>query len=252
MRKIFVGGLTKTTTEDDFIAHFAQYGNVTDKVIMKDKQTGAPKGFGFITYDSSECVEKVFKARPHTLDSKVVDVKRAIPRDMDNGNLKVTKLFVGGFKGMSPDLTVEELQTYLEGRHPKEFGSVDKIDLIKDKDTQALKGFGFIEVSSFDYADRLAITEQSFNIRDKKMGLKKAAEKGQEGGSGRGAARGRGRGRGDFAGRGGGRGGPQGYGGGYAPMMGQGMMGGYGAGYGGYGSGYGGYQGGPPARYAPY
>jgi len=216
MRKMFVGGLNRDTTDEAFFDYFGQFGNMQDKVVIKDPQSKLSRGFGFITYDSSDAVEKVFQSRPHTIDNKTLDVKRAMPREFNTttAHSKITKLFVGG---VGPDLTPEDLQAYIESRHPTSVGTIDKIDFLKDKTTNQNKGFGFIECSSTDLADRLTISEQHFTLKGKKMGIKKAEPKPGEGGAG---GQERGRGRGGFSsgggrGRGGGRGGRGGsYGGG--------------------------------------
>jgi len=57
-KKIFVGGLASSVTEDDFRKYFEQYGTITDVVVMYDHRRSA-RGFGFITFDDEECVEKV-------------------------------------------------------------------------------------------------------------------------------------------------------------------------------------------------
>jgi len=217
MRKIFVGGLNRSTTQDTFFDYFGQYGNMVDKVIMTDRETKESRGFGFITYDNSDVVESVFQSRPHNIDGKEVDVKRAIPKDHNNSSAhaKVTKLFIGG---VGPDMTPECLQTYIDSRHSSDFGTIEKIDLLKDRDTNKNKGFGFLECSSTDFADRLVISEMEFFLNGKKMTLKKAEPKGEVGGGDRGgrggrggyASRGGGRGRGATGGRGGGRGGSYG------------------------------------------
>jgi len=216
MRKMFVGGLNRDTTDEAFFDYFGQFGNMQDKVVIKDPQSKLSRGFGFITYDSSDAVEKVFQSRPHTIDNKTLDVKRAMPREFNTttAHSKITKLFVGG---VGPDLTPEDLQAYIESRHPTSVGTIDKIDFLKDKTTNQNKGFGFIECSSTDLADRLTISEQHFTLKGKKMGIKKAEPKPGEGGAG---GQDRGHGRGGFSsaggrGRGGGRGGRGGsYGGG--------------------------------------
>lgn len=58
-KKIFVGGLASSVTEDDFRKYFEQFGNITDVVVMYDHQTQRPRGFGFITFDTEEAVEQV-------------------------------------------------------------------------------------------------------------------------------------------------------------------------------------------------
>jgi hypothetical protein len=49
--KIFVGGVNWETSEDSLRAHFGKYGVLTDAALMKDKYSGQPRGFGFITYE---------------------------------------------------------------------------------------------------------------------------------------------------------------------------------------------------------
>ena len=180
MRKMFVGGINRDTSEETFFDYFSQFGNMVDKVIILDPQTKASRGFGFITYDASDAVENVFQNRPHTVDGKTLDVKRAMPREFNTttAHAKVSKLFVGG---VGPDLTPEDLQAYIESRHPTTVGTIDKIDLLKDKVTNQNKGFGFIECSSTDFADRLTISEHSFTLKGKTMAIKKAEPKAGEG-----------------------------------------------------------------------
>ena len=47
--KLFLGGISWNTTEQELRNHFSQYGEVTDAVIMTDRETGKSRGFGFIT-----------------------------------------------------------------------------------------------------------------------------------------------------------------------------------------------------------
>merc|ERR550534_1782164 len=233
---------------------------------MIDPNTQESRGFGFITYASSEHVEAAFRARPHNLDGKTLDIKRAMPREFNTpgAHAKTKKLFIGG---IGPDLTEDELRGYIESRHPTNIGRLETISIMKDRDTGKNKGFGFLECSDNDFADRLAISESECFLQGKKMNIKKAEPKeGEEDGSGgggrggmRGGRGGRGAsgadrgGRGSFRGRGGGRGGynnsssNDNYGNNQSnystayPM--QQQQGGYSQqGQGGYGGGYGGGQ----------
>lgn len=54
-----------------FIKHFGKYGEITDSVIMKDRKTGQPRGFGFITYADPSVVDKVIED-PHIINGKQV------------------------------------------------------------------------------------------------------------------------------------------------------------------------------------
>ncbi|KAK0589932.1 hypothetical protein LWI29_020369 [Acer saccharum] len=84
-RKIFVGGLASTVTESDFKNYFDQFGTITDVVVMYDHNTQRPRGFGFITYDSEEAVDKVLLKTFHELNGKMVEVKRAVPKELSPG-----------------------------------------------------------------------------------------------------------------------------------------------------------------------
>ncbi|XP_022734463.1 heterogeneous nuclear ribonucleoprotein 1-like isoform X2 [Durio zibethinus] len=84
-KKIFVGGLASTVTEGDFKIYFDQFGTITDVVVMYDQNTQRPRGFGFITYDSEEAVDRVLYKRFHELNGKLVEVKRAVPKELSPG-----------------------------------------------------------------------------------------------------------------------------------------------------------------------
>ncbi|KAI4368429.1 hypothetical protein MLD38_016986 [Melastoma candidum] len=80
-KKIFVGGLPPTLTEDEFREYFETYGSVTDVVIMYDQSTQRPRGFGFISFDSEDAVDRVLHKAFHDMSGKKVEVKRALPKD---------------------------------------------------------------------------------------------------------------------------------------------------------------------------
>merc|ERR1719482_2262684 len=80
-KKIFVGGLAHETTEGDFTNYFGQYGAVVDCVIMCDPHTRKPRGFGFVTYDTTAAVDRACVNKFHELNGKRVEVKRANPQE---------------------------------------------------------------------------------------------------------------------------------------------------------------------------
>ncbi|KAL4185362.1 hypothetical protein AMTRI_Chr10g230310 [Amborella trichopoda] len=88
-KKIFVGGLASTVTENDFRKYFDQFGTITDVVVMYDHNTQRPRGFGFITYDSEDAVDKVLLETYHKLNGKTVEVKRAVPKELSPGPSRI-------------------------------------------------------------------------------------------------------------------------------------------------------------------
>lgn len=76
--KIFVGGLTPSTTLEMLTRYFSKYGSIVDSVVMMDKLTGKPRGFGFVVFEHSSFVEEVMNDyKDHRVDGKWVEVKRA-------------------------------------------------------------------------------------------------------------------------------------------------------------------------------
>mmetsp|Transcript_55000 Transcript_55000/g.174894 ORF Transcript_55000/g.174894 Transcript_55000/m.174894 type:complete len:292 (-) Transcript_55000:269-1144(-) len=58
-KKIFVGGLSPSVTEEVFRLYFEQFGPIVDGVVMYDHASGRPRGFGFVTYEMEESVDRV-------------------------------------------------------------------------------------------------------------------------------------------------------------------------------------------------
>jgi len=223
--KLFIGGLDYRTTDETLKSHFEKYGEIVDVIVMKDPQTKRSRGFGFVAFSQSYMVDEAQKCRPHNIDGRDVDTKRAVPRDqigkVETNNCK--KLFIGGIK----DLSEDEIRD-----HFSRFGDIVSVALPTDRETQKKRGFAFVEFQDYDAADKASL-EFRTTIVDTEVDVKKARDN-KDGG--RGGGRG-GRGGGSsWGGRGGGQ---SGYGGGQG-----GYGGGYGGGQGGYGGGYGGGQGG--------
>ncbi|RZC64052.1 hypothetical protein C5167_025793 [Papaver somniferum] len=82
-KKIFVGGLPYSLTEEDFKAYFEKFGRTTDVVIAYTPSRDRHRGFGFITFDSEEAVENVMQKRFHELFGKLVEVKK---NESNNGH----------------------------------------------------------------------------------------------------------------------------------------------------------------------
>jgi RNA-binding protein Musashi len=78
--KIFVGGLSWQTTEETLRYHFEQYGEVSSVEVMRDRNTGDPRGFAFVVFKSDETVELILNSGPQEINHKVVDIKRAQAR----------------------------------------------------------------------------------------------------------------------------------------------------------------------------
>ena len=67
--KLFIGGIAWDTSEEIF----TQYGQVTQAVIMREKPTGRPRGFGFVVFSDPSVLDRVLQDR-HTIDGRTVSL----------------------------------------------------------------------------------------------------------------------------------------------------------------------------------
>ena len=80
--KLFVGNLSFDTTENDLQDAFAAHGTVTETNLMMDRDTGRPRGFGFVTMSSAEEAQKAIAAlNGAQLDGRALTVNVARPRE---------------------------------------------------------------------------------------------------------------------------------------------------------------------------
>ncbi|XP_067832473.1 heterogeneous nuclear ribonucleoprotein A3 homolog 2-like isoform X1 [Heptranchias perlo] len=249
LRKLFIGGLSFETTDDSLRNHFEQWGRLTDCVVMRDPNTKRSRGFGFVTYSCVSEVDSAMSARPHKVDGRVVEPKRAVSREdstRPGAHLTVKKIFVGGIK---EDTEEHHLRDYFE-----KFGKIEVTEVMTDRQSGKKRGFAFITFDDHDAVDKIVVqkyhTVNGHNCEVRKALSREEMQNSGMNQRGRGSSSNFGRGNfsnsgGNFGGRGGGgnfssRGG---FGGGSRGSGGGGSYGGCGDGYNGFGDG-GGYGGG--------
>ena len=80
--KLFVGNLSFNATQEQIRDLFAAHGTVTDVDIIKDKFSGRPRGFGFVTMETKEAAEAAIKAiNGKDIDGRALTVNEARPRE---------------------------------------------------------------------------------------------------------------------------------------------------------------------------
>ena len=80
--KLFVGNLSFDTTENDLQDAFAAHGTVVETNLMMDRETGRPRGFGFITMGTPEEAQKAIAAlNGSQLGGRALTVNVAKPRE---------------------------------------------------------------------------------------------------------------------------------------------------------------------------
>lgn len=167
--KMFIGGLSWQTTPENVREYFSEFGDVAEVMVMKDPATRRSRGFGFITFTTSDSVDKVLAISNHTIDGKVVEPKVAVPRK-SNPKLvmRTKKIFVGG---LSATTSLEDIKAYFE-----QFSRVKESMLAYDKVTNRHRGFGFVTFDNEEVVDK--ICEIHFHeINGKMVESKKALPK---------------------------------------------------------------------------
>ncbi|KAI8565372.1 hypothetical protein RHMOL_Rhmol03G0253800 [Rhododendron molle] len=81
-KKIFVGGIPRTVTEDKFKEFFSAYGTVVWHEIIRDLDSGLPRGFGFVVFDSAQVVDNILINGDYIdMEGAKVEIKRARPKE---------------------------------------------------------------------------------------------------------------------------------------------------------------------------
>ncbi len=94
MKNIYVGNLDYGTNEDELRAVFEAYGQVDRVTLVRDRDSGQPRGFGFVEMTNDEEAEKAIQAANGTdLRGRALNVSEARPKREQAGGDR------GGFRG---------------------------------------------------------------------------------------------------------------------------------------------------------
>src|SRR5258708_25343191 len=95
--KVFVGNLDFNTTRDEVEALFAQVGTVRDVFLPTDRESGRPRGFAFVEFESDEDAAKAIeKFNGHDLGGRALRVNAAEDRPPRAGGAGARRSFGGG------------------------------------------------------------------------------------------------------------------------------------------------------------
>lgn len=174
--KLFIGGLSMNTTQENLRKYFESFGEVADCVLMMDRTTSKSRGFGFVTMKNPGDVQAILAEKSHILDGKTIDCKEAIPKSSDPGDpsksmvdVKTKKIFVGGL----PHALTEEQITEYFGK----YGKVVECQIMKDRENGKPRGFGFVTFDNEEAVEKVLANLKEHKLMDKWVECKKATPK---------------------------------------------------------------------------
>uniref|UniRef100_A0A1B6JIJ5 RRM domain-containing protein n=1 Tax=Homalodisca liturata TaxID=320908 RepID=A0A1B6JIJ5_9HEMI len=165
--KLFVGGLSWETTQENLQRYFSRYGEVIDCVVMKNSESGRSRGFGFVTFADPANVTLVLQNGPHQLDGRTIDPKPCNPRTLQKPKRSSSypKVFLGG---LPSNVTETDLRTYF-----MRFGKVMEVVIMYDQEKKKSRGFGFLSFEDEESVER-CVSEHFVNLSGKQVEIKKA------------------------------------------------------------------------------
>lgn len=84
--RVFVGGLSWDTSDKGLEQAFRRFGKVVEAKVMLDRDTGRPRGFGFVTFGDEQSMEDaIAELHNRELDGRTISVTKAQPKMVSRG-----------------------------------------------------------------------------------------------------------------------------------------------------------------------
>ncbi|KAL6760390.1 hypothetical protein V8C86DRAFT_3013353 [Haematococcus lacustris] len=148
--KLFLGGLDLQSTRETVQAYCAQWGDISDIVVMEGR------GFGFVTFADPAAATSFLQQKEHSIDNRRVEAKAAVPRQQSEPShgpgrgystpVVSNKVFVGG----TGDLEDEQLRNYF-----LQYGEITDAAIVRHPDG-GTRGFGFVTFAQSQSAEACA------------------------------------------------------------------------------------------------
>jgi RNA recognition motif-containing protein len=85
LKKLYVGNLPFTATEDEITQLFGEHGTVHSVALINDRETGRPRGFGFVEVDDNVLQSMIQNLDGKELDGRALRVNEAQDRPRGGG-----------------------------------------------------------------------------------------------------------------------------------------------------------------------
>ena len=85
MKKLYVGNLPFTATESEVRALFEKHGDVSSVALINDRETGRPRGFGFVEIEDSGMAKAMQALNGYEMDGRALMVNEAQDKPRSGG-----------------------------------------------------------------------------------------------------------------------------------------------------------------------
>ncbi|XP_069482251.1 heterogeneous nuclear ribonucleoprotein D-like [Ambystoma mexicanum] len=153
-KKVFVGGLSPDTTEEQIKAYFGVFGEIENIELPMDTKTNERRGFCFITYADEDPVKRLLESRYHQIGSGKCEIKVAQPKEVykqqqqqQKGGGRVAVAGRGGSRGRGRGQSQSWTPGY-NNYYEQGYGSYNSSTYSAD---QTYSGYGGYDYTSYPY-----------------------------------------------------------------------------------------------------
>ncbi|XP_006660491.1 30S ribosomal protein 2, chloroplastic [Oryza brachyantha] len=176
-RKLYVGNIPRTVTNDELAAMFADHGTVDRAEVMYDKYTGRSRRFGFVTMSTPEeanaAIESLNetevggrKIKVNVTESFLPNIDRSAPEPEPVFVDSQYKVYVGN---LAKSVTTEMLKNFFS-----EKGQVLSATVSRIPGTSKSKGYGFVTFSSDEEVEAAVSTFNDAELEGQPIRVNKA------------------------------------------------------------------------------
>ncbi|KAI9364592.1 hypothetical protein BD770DRAFT_469042 [Pilaira anomala] len=125
--KIYVGNLSSDIDDDNLKNKFSKYGEITEALVAKDRDSHRSRGYGYVTYAESDDADAAIHA-------------------MDQSEWNGHKMFINA--SVMPSVFITNLSQRVNDETLRErfseYGQITESGVVRDRETGLSRGFGFV------------------------------------------------------------------------------------------------------------
>lgn len=147
--RLFIRSLDWNTNEETLRIHFEKFGNVLDCAVIKDKDTGKSKGYGFITFASPQEAQEALRDRQKQIDGRTTHCNLASDRKRPNTSLMPSTIdpsqtmYQNHMQQYMQQLQMQQQQQYYQQQQMAAMGQQAAVDPTAAAAAQQQAAFGY-------------------------------------------------------------------------------------------------------------